>query len=363
MTSLRQSDEFYMARAIKLAHHGLYTTDPNPRVGCVLVKEDKIIAEGWHARAGEGHAEIEALKHTDDAEGATVYVTLEPCSHHGRTPPCCDALIGAGVARVVVAMQDPNPLVSGRGLVKLQEAGIDVRCGVLSNEAMQLNPGFVKRMKTGLPFVRGKLAMSLDGRTAMASGESRWITSVQARGDVHALRARSSAILTGINTVLADDPALNARVGFETLQPARVVLDTGLKMPVDARLLSLPGRNVIVTCSDDRVGIDALRQRGAEVYRVDPKNDRVDLAAVMELLGRLQFNEILIEAGPTLSGMFLSENLADEWLIYMSTDVLGDRGRGLFTLPGLEKMADRKRLKVCDVRQIGPDLRLTLTAV
>lgn len=363
MTSLLQSDEYYMARAIKLAHNGLYTTDPNPRVGCVLVREGRILAEGWHARAGEGHAEVEALKRTDHAECATVYVTLEPCSHHGRTPPCCDSLIGAKVARVVVAMQDPNPLVSGRGLSKLEEAGIEVRCGVLQGEAMQLNPGFIKRMKFGLPFVRGKLAMSLDGRTAMASGESQWITSPQSIADVHQFRARSSAVVTGINTVLADDPSLNARVDFESLQPARVVLDSDLKMPKDARLLSLPGRNVIVTCSEDRAGIDALQQQGAEVYCVAGKNDRVDLNAMLDLLGRLQFNEIFLEAGPTLSGAFLSENLADEWLIYMSTDVLGDRGRGLFTMPGLEKMVDKKRLELCDVRHFGPDLRLTLTTV
>ncbi|MBU2569770.1 MAG: bifunctional diaminohydroxyphosphoribosylaminopyrimidine deaminase/5-amino-6-(5-phosphoribosylamino)uracil reductase RibD [Gammaproteobacteria bacterium] len=360
MTSVWHPDEFYMARAIQLAHNGLYTTQPNPRVGCVLVKEGSIIAEGWHARAGEGHAEVEALKRAQSPEGATVYVTLEPCSHHGRTPPCCEALIKAGVVRVVAAMQDPNPLVSGRGLTRLNDVGIDVRCGVLQNEAMKLNPGFIKRMQTGLPFVRGKLAMSLDGRTAMASGESKWITSDQSRADVHRYRARSSAILTGINTVLADDPALNARVEFETLQPARVVLDTRLRMPPTARLLTLPGRNVVVTCSQDRSKIDALQQLGAEVYCVAERSGKVDLSAVMDLLGRLQFNEIFIEAGPTLSGALLAENLVDEWLIYMSTNVLGDEGRGLFRLPGLEKMAHKKHLSLCDIRQIGPDLRLTL---
>lgn len=360
MTSLRQPDEFYMARAIQLANNGLYTTQPNPRVGCVLVKGGSIIAEGWHARAGEGHAEVEALQRTKNPEGATVYVTLEPCSHHGRTPPCCEALIKAGVARVVAAMQDPNPLVSGQGLIKLKAAGIEVRCGVLQEEAMKLNPGFVKRMQTGLPFVRGKLAMSLDGRTAMASGESQWITSALSRADVHRYRARSSAILTGIDTVLADDPSLTARVDFETLQPVRVVLDSELRMPLNARLLHLPGRSVVVTCSQDENRIDMLQQQGAEVYCVTQRHGRVALSAVMDLLGRLQLNEVLTEAGPTLSGALLAENLVDEWLIYLSTDILGDKGRGLFSLPGLEKMADKKQLSLCDIRQIGPDIRLTL---
>ena len=240
-------DAFYMARAIQLAKRGRYTTDPNPRVGCVLVRDDVIIGEGWHVKAGLGHAEVEALKNVRDAQGATAYVTLEPCSHHGKTPPCCDALITAGIKRVVAAMQDPNPQVSGRGLENLKAAGIEVSCGVLQEDAIALNRGFIKRMTENRPFVRSKLAMSLDGRTAMASGESKWITSAEARADVHRLRAESSAILTGINTVLADDPALNARVDFDVVQPIRVVLDSGLSMPVTAQMAKLPGRSLVLT--------------------------------------------------------------------------------------------------------------------
>ena len=244
--SARQ-DAFYMARAIQLAKRGRYTTDPNPRVGCVLVRDDIIIGEGWHVKAGLGHAEVEALKNVLDAQGATAYVTLEPCSHHGKTPPCCDALITAGIKRVVAAMQDPNPRVSGRGLENLRAAGIEVSCGVLQEDAIALNRGFIKRMTENRPFVRSKLAMSLDGRTAMASGESKWITSTEARTDVHRLRAESSAILTGINTVLSDDPALNARVDFDVMQPIRVVLDSGLSMPVTAQMAKLPGRSLVLT--------------------------------------------------------------------------------------------------------------------
>lgn len=358
--SLTPQDAVYMARAITLARQGLYTTDPNPRVGCVLVKEDKIIAEGWHVKAGQGHAEVEALKRVQDARGVTAYVTLEPCSHQGKTPPCSDALIMAGVARVVVAMQDPNPLVAGQGLAKLRAAGIEVQCGLLQEEAEKLNPGFIKRMLTGRPFVRSKLAMSLDGRTAMASGESKWITSAQARADVHRLRARSSAIMTGIETVLADDPALTARIEQDAIQPVRVVLDSRLRMPLTARMLSLPGRNIILTCSGEPQKIETLQALGVEVFCAAEDNGHIALPAVLDLLGRLQVNELLIEAGATLNGALLAENLVDEWIVYMATSILGDQGRGLFTLPGLRRMADKKQLNLLDVRQVGPDLRLVL---
>ncbi|PKM12483.1 MAG: riboflavin biosynthesis protein RibD [Gammaproteobacteria bacterium HGW-Gammaproteobacteria-3] len=355
-----QADAVYMARALKLAQRGLYTTDPNPRVGCVLVRQGQVIAEGWHVKAGCGHAEVEALKQTPDARGATAYVTLEPCSHQGRTPPCSDALIAAGVAKVVVAMQDPNPQVAGLGLAKLKAAGIDVHCGVLEEEARRLNPGFIKRMLTGRPFVRSKLAMSLDGRTAMASGESQWISSEQARADVHRFRARSAAIMTGIDTVLADDPALTARIEQAVLQPVRVVLDSHLRMPLTARMLTLPGRNVIVTCSPESPKTASLQALGAEVYCLEAENGRLALSSVMALLGRLCINEVLIEAGPTLNGALLAGTLVDEWLIYMATCVLGDRARGLFAVPDLVRMADKKQLKLRDVRQVGPDLRLIL---
>ena len=361
MRSVSQ-DTFYMARAIQLAKNGHYTTDPNPRVGCVLVRNDVVIGEGWHAKAGLGHAEVEALKNIQDATGATAYVTLEPCSHQGKTPPCCDALIKAGVSRVVVAMQDPNPLVSGRGLEKLKAAGCEVTCGVLQEDALALNRGFIKRMTENRPFVRSKLAMSLDGRTAMASGESKWITSAEARADVHRLRAESSAILTGINTVLADDPALNARVDWDVVQPVRVVLDSDLNMPVTARMAKLAGRSLILTCSQDEKKRQALQSVGFEVYQLADKNSRLDLHAVMDFLAQQQINELLIEAGPVLNGALLAEGLVDEWVVYMAPCILGDQGRGLFTVPGLQSMADKKSLHLCDVRQVGPDLKITLTA-
>lgn len=358
--SARQ-DAFYMARAIQLAKKGRYTTDPNPRVGCVLVRDDVVIGEGWHVKAGLGHAEVEALKTVRDAQGATAYVTLEPCSHHGKTPPCCDALIKAGVSRVVAAMQDPNPVVAGRGLEKLKAAGIEVSCGVLQDDAMALNRGFIKRMTENRPFVRSKLAMSLDGRTAMASGESKWITSAQARADVHRLRAESSAILTGINTVLADDPALNARVNFDVVQPVRVVLDSRLQMPVTAQMVNLPGRTLILTCVQDEAKQQALQQAGFEVYQLaDNNNGQLDLHEVMAFLATQQINEVLVEAGSMLNGALLAENLIDELVVYMAPCILGDQGRGLFHLPGVTAIVDKKLLRLLDVRQVGGDLRLTL---
>lgn len=354
-------DAFYMARAIYLAKKGCFTTDPNPRVGCVLVKDGVVIGEGWHAKAGQGHAEVEALRNVPDAKGATAYVTLEPCSHYGKTPPCCDALINAGVSRVVAAMQDPNPLVSGNGLAKLRAAGIEVCCGVLQDDALALNRGFIKRMAVSRPFVTGKLAMSLDGRTAMASGESKWITSAEARADVQRLRAKSSAILTGINTVLADDPALNARIDGDVLQPIRVVLDTHLNMPVTAKMATLPGRSLVLTCVENRQKYYPLEQAGFEVYQLPGKNNRLDLQAVMDFLAGQQINELLVEAGAVLNGALLDEGLVDEYVIYMAPCILGDQGRGLFNLPGLHRMADKKQLKLRDVRQVGQDLKLTYT--
>ena len=359
--STRQ-DALYMARAIYLAKKGRYTTDPNPRVGCVLVRNDVIIGEGWHVKAGLGHAEVEALKNVQDAQGSTAYVTLEPCSHHGKTPPCCDALIKAGLSRVVVAMQDPNPLVSGRGLEMLMAAGIEVSCGVLQEDAQSLNRGFIKRMTENRPFVRSKLAMSLDGRTAMASGESKWITSAEARADVHRLRAESSAILTGINTVLADDSALNARVAWDVLQPVRVVLDSRLQMSVTARMAKLEGRSLILTCSQDELKQQGLQEAGFEVYKLPEKNGRLDLHAVMNFLAQQQINELLVEAGSVLNGALLAEGLVDEWVVYMAPCILGDQGRGLFSMPGLQNMVDKKNLNLRDFRQIGSDLKLTLTA-
>ncbi len=350
-----------MARALQLATRGRYTTDPNPRVGCVLVKEGVIIGEGWHVQAGCAHAEVVALQSVTEAQGATAYVTLEPCSHQGKTPPCCEALIRAGIRRVVAAMQDPNPLVAGRGFSRLEQAGIEVTVGVLQVEAHALNRGFIKRMTEQRPFVRSKLAMSLDGRTALASGESQWITSASARADVHRLRAESSAILTGIHTVLADDPALNARVDFDVVQPMRVVLDSQLQMPLTAQMASLPGRSLILTGSEDYLKQEALRAVGFEVYLLPLKKGRLDLHAVMCFLATQHVNEVWVEAGATLNGALLAAGLIDELVVYMAASVLGDQGRGLFQLPEVLTMADKKRFKWHDVRQVGEDLRLTMT--
>ena len=369
-------DSQYMARAIRLAERGLNTTHPNPRVGCVLVKDGVIVGEGWHERAGGPHAEVMALRAAGEAvRGSTAYVSLEPCSHHGRTPPCALGLIEAGVSRVVAAMVDPNPLVAGRGLQVLEEAGIEVSSGLLATEAEAVNRGFCKRMRTGRPWVFSKLAMSLDGRTAMASGESRWITSPEARQDVHRLRAGSSAILTGIETVLADDPAMTVRLAspqpgtlpkgegeFEIQrQPARVVLDSRFRIPPSAKILALPGRCLVIGLETEAKAAERLQAMGAEVHFLPAgPDDRVDLHAAMELLGQLEFNEVMVETGAILNGALLEEGLVDEWIVYLAPCILGDRGRGLFRLPGLERMSERYELRLIESRQVGQDLRLVL---
>jgi diaminohydroxyphosphoribosylaminopyrimidine deaminase/5-amino-6-(5-phosphoribosylamino)uracil reductase len=361
MTASAPTDLFFMAAALQLAANGRYTTQPNPRVGCVLVRDGIIIGEGWHEQAGRAHAEIAALATVADARGATAYVTLEPCSHHGRTPPCCDALINAGIVRVVAAMPDPNPLVAGRGLEKLAADGVEVSVGVLEADARALNRGFIKRMTENRPFIRSKLAMSLDGRTAMDSGESKWITGPAARADVQRLRAESGAILTGVNTVLADDPALTARVDFAVMPPLRVVLDSRLQTPPTAQLGKSPGRTLILTCSNDTEKRGALQQAGFEVYQLASKNGRLDLTAVLRFLAQKQhINDVLVEAGAVLNGALLAENLVDEWVVYIAPCILGDSGRGLFHLPHVTTMADKKVLRLLDTRQVGGDLRLVL---
>ncbi|EIC19417.1 bifunctional diaminohydroxyphosphoribosylaminopyrimidine deaminase/5-amino-6-(5-phosphoribosylamino)uracil reductase RibD [Thiorhodovibrio frisius] len=365
------ADARFMARALRLAERGLYSTDPNPRVGCVLVRAGEIIADAWHQRTGEPHAEPLALRQAgEQARGATAYVTLEPCCHQGRTPPCTEALINAGVARVVAAMQDPNPRVAGQGLEQLRAAGIAVEAGLMQTEAEALNPGFIRRMRTGLPWVRCKLAMSLDGRTAMASGESRWITSDAARADVQRLRARSSAILTGIGTVLSDDPSLNVRIDPQTgqapaarsavRQPLRVVLDTQLRLPEDARLLGLPGRTLVMTAvTPEHRQWNLLEAAGAEVLTSIPSGSgQIDLGWALRELGRRDCNEVLIEAGPQLAGAALRGGWIDELWVYLATHLMGDAARGLFHLPGLERMEQRVGLELLEVRQIGDDLRL-----
>ncbi|KJV06874.1 bifunctional diaminohydroxyphosphoribosylaminopyrimidine deaminase/5-amino-6-(5-phosphoribosylamino)uracil reductase RibD [Methylocucumis oryzae] len=354
-------DEYFMARALKLAELGCYTTDPNPRVGCVIVKDQQIIAEGWHQRAGQPHAEANALAMTPDVTGATAYVTLEPCSHFGKTPPCCDALINAGIKRVVAAMQDPNPLVQGQGLARLAAAGIEVVTGVLASEAQRLNRGFINRMTKNRPFVTSKLAMSLDGRTASAAGDSQWITSAQARADVQHLRAASSAILTGINTLLADNPRLTARVNVPVQQPLRVILDSQLRTPINAQIVQQPGRTLVLTHVAESEKIQALTDKGFEIHQLPLSGQHLELSAVMSFLATQACNNVLIEAGPILNGALLANNLIDELIIYLAPCLLGDGGRGLFHLPNLLTMADKKNLRLIDTRQVGPDLRLTFS--
>ncbi|MEX0870268.1 MAG: bifunctional diaminohydroxyphosphoribosylaminopyrimidine deaminase/5-amino-6-(5-phosphoribosylamino)uracil reductase RibD [Aquisalimonadaceae bacterium] len=358
------AEHAWMARALELARKGLWTTRPNPRVGCVLVRDGRIVGEGWHARAGEPHAEIHALRAAGaDARGATAFVTLEPCSHHGRTPPCADALLEAGVSGVVAAMEDPNPKVAGQGLARLAAAGMNARSGLLAEQAEAVNVGFVSRMRRGRPWVRVKLAASLDGRTAMASGESRWITGDDARRDVHRLRAGSCAIVTGIGTVLADDPSLSVRDVAEADQvppPLRVVLDSGLKMPAAAAMFALPGSIVVVTASEDAERVHALERAGAEVVRVGSgAAGGVDLNAVLALLAAREINDVLVEAGPVLAGAMLQAGLADELVLYQAPLFIGDAARPLVHLPGLDRLAQGIGLELIDVRRIGRDLRLT----
>jgi diaminohydroxyphosphoribosylaminopyrimidine deaminase/5-amino-6-(5-phosphoribosylamino)uracil reductase len=360
------SDQLYMARALRLAERGLFTTDPNPRVGCVLVREGNIVGQGWHARAGEPHAEVHALRQAGSlAAGATAYVTLEPCCHQGRTPPCTEALIAAGVTRVVAAMQDPNPQVAGKGLSQLQQAGIDTRSGVLAAESAQLNAGFVMRMQTGRPRVRCKLAMSADGRTAMASGASQWISGAAARRDVHRLRARSSAIMTGVDTVLADDPSLTARpaAGDASRQPLRVILDSHLRTPPEARLLQLPGKTLVITGVTEPEKAARLARGNVEVVSLALIDRRLDLPAVLQYLGSLEMNEVHLEAGATLCGALLQAGLIDELVIYMAPHLMGDSARGLFALPGLDTMDQRMQLSISDIRAIGDDWRISATIV
>ena len=359
--NMRDDDTRHMSRALELARRGLYTTDPNPRVGCVLVRDGDVVGEGWHARAGGPHAEIHALDAAGArARGATAYVSLEPCCHHGRTGPCTERLISAGIARVVAAMTDPDPRTSGNGLAMLESAGIEITAGVLENDARALNPGFVARHTRGRPWVRIKMAASLDARTAMADGESRWITGAQARRDVQHLRARSSAVLTGIGTVLADDPSLTVREvqphdGGPVRQPLRVVLDRRLRTPPDARLLDGPGATLIATEVDDGAAHRALVEAGAEILSLSGDT----LGALMHALAERGINEILVEAGATLAGALVEAALVDEIVLYSAPILLGDGARGLLHLPGVRRLADAVALEITDVRSIGKDLRIT----
>ncbi|HEY3698129.1 MAG TPA: bifunctional diaminohydroxyphosphoribosylaminopyrimidine deaminase/5-amino-6-(5-phosphoribosylamino)uracil reductase RibD [Spongiibacteraceae bacterium] len=366
-------DHHYMAEALQLAERGLYTTSPNPRVGCVLVRDGKIIGRGWHQWAGQPHAEINALhdaqKLYGNARGATAYVTLEPCSHHGKTAPCCAALIAAGITRVVAAMKDPNPLVSGRGLELLRNAGIAVATGLLENAARALNVGFISRMERQRPWVRVKLAMSLDGRTAMASGESQWLTGTAARADGQRLRARSCAIVSGVETILLDNAALSVRAEELNLpnaeeiarrQPLRVVLDSQLRLHPPARIFAQPGRLTIATLNDEQKRWEQIIDAGGEIFHAPAHDGRVDLNAVMNYLTEQQCNEVLVEAGPTLAGAFWRAGLVDWLTIYMAPTLLGSTGKPLFELP-LEKMRAQQRLKIHDIRAVGNDWRIDAT--
>ena len=347
----------HMAHALRLAERGRATTQPNPRVGCVIVKDGVVIGEGFHQRAGEPHAEVHALRMAgEQARGAEVFVTLEPCCHHGRTPPCVDALIAAGVRKVWIAMQDPNPKVAGQGAAQLRAAGIEVEIGLMQSAALQLNRGFVTRMTRQRPFVTLKLAASLDGRTAMACGESRWITSDAARADVHRLRAEAGAVLTSSATVLADDPALTVRMHETTRQPDRIVLDAHGRVPASAKVWAEGARCVLITTESAKVSVPS----GVEVSRLTAgKNGYPDFAVVLRELARLQMNEVLIECGPRLAGLLLQAQVVDELLLYLAPCMLGSDARPLALLPGLEQLSQRLRFEWRDVRVVGSDLRLT----
>lgn len=364
------ADRRYMARAIQLARNGLYTTQPNPRVGCVIVRDGEIVGEGFHYRAGEGHAEVNAITAAQGkTQGATAYVTLEPCSHYGRTPPCAEGLMKAGVSRVVAAMVDPNPQVAGRGMQMLADAGIQTSSGLLESEAQLLNPGFIKRMESGLPRVRLKMATSLDGRTAMASGESQWITGVEARRDVQRLRASSSAILSGVDSILQDDSALTVRaaeLGLDNAedivrqQPLRVVLDSNFRLPLTARILQQSGRTLVVGCHQHKAKMQKLQQAGAETLVLPAEQNRVSLTELLQYLAQTeQCNDLLVETGATLAGAFLQQQLVDEIQLYMATTLLGSDARPAFALP-LTKMSEQLRLKRTDLRILGADLKIVL---
>lgn len=353
------ADDFqFMARALRLAERGLYTTTPNPRVGCVLVKDGRIVGEGWHERAGGPHAEVVALTAAGtNAVGATAYVSLEPCRHHGRTPPCADALIGARVARVVAAMHDPNPQVAGSGLRKLREAGIQVDAGILETEARELNIGFVSRMSRGRPWMRVKIAASLDGKTALKNKVSQWITGADARRDGHHWRARSCAVMTGIGTLADDDPRLTVRDVETPRQPLRIVVDSRLRITPEAKILE-GGGVLVATATRDEDKNRALARKGAEVVVLPNAEHKVDLLELAKYLAGRGINEVLVEAGLNLNSALLRAGVVDELLIYLASHMLGDVARGMFDLGELTEMNKRLQLNIQETRMIGPDLRI-----
>lgn len=365
-------DRKFMKKALKLAHKGLFTVAENPRVGCLIVNDGEIVGQGYHQHVGQAHAEALALREAGDkAVGATAYVTLEPCSHHGKNPPCADALIHAKVKRVVVCNDDPNPLVAGQGYDKLRAAGIEVVTGLLKNKGRALNAGFLHRMKTDLPFVRLKMAQSLDGRTAMANGDSFWITGKKARRDVQYWRGRSGAVVTGIGTVLADDCQLTIRPDdlpkkyrklphdFQQNTPLRVVLDSQLKIPLDARIIGEDGACVVFTCNDNQNKINILQSKGVKVVQQDSTQERVDVEAVIAWLGEQKINEVLFECGATLAASLVSAKRVNEILLYTAPVFMGENARPLLNLP-LTQMEQRIHLNVNNVKRIGMDFRFQM---
>ena len=355
---MTSADREFMARALQLAERGLYTTTPNPRVGCVIVRDGVVVGEGWHERAGGPHAEIVALQAAGNrARGATVYVTLEPCHHHGRTPPCDEALVAAGVARAVVAMHDPDPRTAGQGMERLKSAGIAVTTGMLENEARDINIGFVSRATRGRPWARMKIAASLDGKTALLNGKSQWITGEEARKDGHHWRARACAVLTGIGTVLDDDPRLTVRAVATMRQPLRVVIDSRLEMPPAARMLE-GGGTLIACAAADEAKAAKLRDKGAEIVMMPNADGKVELPALLQELGRRGINELHVEAGHKLNGSLINEGCIDELLLYLAPCLIGDRAQGMANLPELTDLAARCALTISDVRMVGADIRI-----
>jgi diaminohydroxyphosphoribosylaminopyrimidine deaminase/5-amino-6-(5-phosphoribosylamino)uracil reductase len=358
-TPFSPADHAYMAQALQLAQKGLYSTSPNPRVGCIVVRDGEVVGSGWHQRAGGPHAEVNALAAAGSAaQGAVAYVTLEPCSHHGRTPPCAEALIRAGIARVIVSMEDPNPLVAGKGVALLRQAGVKVAVGLMETQAKALNAGFISRMTRQRPRVRLKIAASLDGKTALNNGASQWITSEPARRDGHRLRARSCAVLTGIGTVLADNPELNVRYVDTSRQPRRAILDSRLRIPLDSKVLR-EGRALIFTASASEEKMSVLRDMGASVIPLPGPEDKVDLVKMMQVLASLEINELLVEAGPRLNGALIQAGLVDELVIYLAPYLIGHEARGMAQLPELAFLREKRELTVHDIRSIGTDIRIS----
>ena len=372
-------DKQMMTKAIALAKQGLYSTKPNPTVGCIICKDSQVIAEGWHRRAGEPHAEQFAIREANEKGvsllGATAYVTLEPCSHIGKTPSCADALAGVGVSKVVVAMQDPNPLVSGKGIKKLLANAIDVKVGLMAQEAEQLNKGFIHSMKNNIPFVRLKIASSLDGRTAMANNQSKWITGEEARVEVHKMRAKHGAIITGIGTILADNPSLNVRLSdeqltemnltTETCQPIRVVLDANLSVPIDSKMFSSVAKTIIMTSKETTETsqdiINQLYQKNVEIVAVATDGDKLDIESVLAYLSKVEnINDVMVEAGAVVAGAFIQSGFVQEVHVFMAPILMGDKAKPMFVLDGLNTMDDKINFEYSNIAMSGKDIHFTL---